>query len=120
MCVRAKQEVDKRLDFIIYRLGFESKVQAPTIGDLATSRFFFTAAEIPEILDLWRRHLPDEVERTIEAAERRQYVAPGASPGMSSTCWGFEVSITGQKSIGTSMLFTVHGLRSSAGIGWNA
>jgi hypothetical protein len=67
---RAGQEVSKRRDTLLYRLGtkFNEKPGLAFHGKLA--HFFFTSPEVLEISNLLRQRLPEEADRIVELARR--------------------------------------------------
>ena len=69
-CVRANQEVAKRWDLALSRIGqrFSEDVDASATG--GTGRFFFSHEEVPGILNCLRERLPEVPEEAVERAER--------------------------------------------------
>jgi hypothetical protein len=67
---RSAQELYKRWDIARYRLGLPVHATISNPRSQAPPRFFFAPADVPDILALWRRVLPDDVERTVDAADR--------------------------------------------------
>jgi hypothetical protein len=66
---RLGQELGKRADYALYRLGV-----SPALGVIGrqpreAARFFFGPGEVQERAASLKKHLPEEVERTIQAAD---------------------------------------------------
>jgi hypothetical protein len=71
IATRSIQAVDQRWDLARYRLGLAAAGLAPLPSERPTAgRFFFASADVPTILEHWRRLDPDAVEQTIRRAER--------------------------------------------------
>jgi uncharacterized heparinase superfamily protein len=66
---RAAQEFGKRWDAVCYRLGARSFDEQPAVVP-QFGRFFFTAEQVPQILDEIRRRLPEEAGRIVALADR--------------------------------------------------
>jgi hypothetical protein len=66
---RSTQAFSKRSDLARYRLGRVPRADALPTGPRTHGRFFFSATEVPKILELWRQLAPDEVADTIRRAE---------------------------------------------------
>lgn len=67
---RGAQEIAKRWDVTLYRLGVRSQGEGLKSLPLAPARFFFGPGDLPLLADLVRERLPREGEQMIERAER--------------------------------------------------
>ena len=65
---RLGQGVDKRADYALYRLGISRGQRGIGSPSREGGKFFFSPEQVPERVALLKRHLPKEVERTIEEA----------------------------------------------------
>jgi Heparinase II/III-like protein/Heparinase II/III N-terminus len=68
---RVQQEVSKRLDLALYRVGARngSSKDLPTGLSTAPPMFFFSAADVTSRISLLREHLPSEVESLLHEAD---------------------------------------------------
>jgi hypothetical protein len=66
---RASQEFDKRRDVLLYRLG-RDPYRGGFEGSNERGRFFCDAGDVPGILEILRRRLPDQAESILARAER--------------------------------------------------
>ena len=62
---RARQEVSKRLDVTLGRIGLQPGRNGLSYGSRSASNFFFSTNEISGRVSLLRKHLPHEVEDII-------------------------------------------------------
>jgi len=67
---RALQQVKKRLDILVYRLGIDPLPPLPVNIAPPTGNFFFNPNELPQIVALLRDRLPDVSARILRRAER--------------------------------------------------
>jgi hypothetical protein len=68
---RLRQQAAARIDFLRYRLGISFEPHVPEDAALAAApRFFFSAAEIPQLCSLVRELFPEEAKAIVERAER--------------------------------------------------
>jgi hypothetical protein len=65
---RILQEFDKRADWWRFCLGLQF-CERPALRD-SNPRFYFDPADVPAILDLLRRRLPEEAEAIVQQAEQ--------------------------------------------------
>ena len=71
---RSRQELSKRADAVLSRIGFDFSRGLVSRGmlrgaNLRPARFFFTTASVEPILDLLRHRLPRQVERIVRQAD---------------------------------------------------
>jgi len=66
---RARQELQKRWDTICTRLGISLVPAAVVPGYSEEPRFFFAASEVPVLVDLLQKRLPDVAQRILVEAE---------------------------------------------------
>ena len=65
---RTRQQVYKRVDLLRYRLNASPSV---TISHHASlPRFFFSSEQLPELTELLRKRMPEEVDRVITRAQK--------------------------------------------------
>jgi uncharacterized heparinase superfamily protein len=67
---RTRQEVWKRADFILYRLGKRPRVRLSSLPSVVDPQFFFSSHQVPELAALLRKRMPNEVNATLSRAER--------------------------------------------------
>src|SRR5215510_7603804 len=67
---RTRQSATKRIDLLKQRMGYSAV--ALTKDRLPTQRgqFFFSAEDLPCLTDLLKKHLPDEVQATVQEADQ--------------------------------------------------
>jgi len=68
--VRTRQEVAKRWDLAVGRIGSHLQAKGYSLLPASTGRFFFSCDDVPVLLDCLRDHLPEVVEDIIARAER--------------------------------------------------
>ena len=68
---RSRQEISKRLDLARYRLGgrFDG-VEGVRSSESREAHYFFSSANVPELIAVMRKRFPAETEQTISRAER--------------------------------------------------
>jgi hypothetical protein len=66
---RLRQGVSKRLDAGRYRIGLPPIRNGSIQNQLTGGRFFFSEADLPEIINLLRKHLNPEFEKIIREAD---------------------------------------------------
>ncbi len=66
---RLGQEAGKRTDYALGRVGI-SLGQGGIGAASASGKFFFSAGQVPERVGLLKKHVPEEVERTIQEADQ--------------------------------------------------
>ena len=67
---RTRQEVWKRADFILYRLGKRPRVRVSSLKSGVDPQFFFSPQQLPELAALLRKRMPNEVNDTLSRAEK--------------------------------------------------
>jgi hypothetical protein len=67
---RARQELAKRQDALLAKLGFDFTRNFRNKSHAQTGNFFFTSDSIDSILMLLRQRLPEQVERIVQQAEK--------------------------------------------------
>lgn len=66
---RLRQEFGKRADYALYRVGVSRAQNGNGLPSREHGRFFFSPGQIQERVALLKKHLPEEVERTIQEAD---------------------------------------------------
>lgn len=69
MRTRARQEIGKRLDVVLYRGGRRPDRNGLRAKSGPPGRFLFSTEELPERARLLRQHLPDEAEAVVKEAD---------------------------------------------------
>jgi hypothetical protein len=68
--VRVGQEIQKRHDLLMYRLGRRSgTIRLNADSKARPGQFFFSGNEVPERAELLRKHLPDEATEILREAD---------------------------------------------------
>ncbi|MCL4524465.1 MAG: heparinase II/III family protein, partial [Acidobacteria bacterium] len=67
---RARQDIAKRRDAMLYRLGRRFEGDAPLAATAAPAHFFFEPGELADLVALYRSRFPDEAKALLERAER--------------------------------------------------
>jgi hypothetical protein len=67
---RIRQELQKRVDAILFGLGIDPLHSEIRRNEHAAGRFFFESEDIPRRLELLRERMPQEVETIIQRAEK--------------------------------------------------
>jgi len=67
---RTRQEVWKRADFILYRLGKRPRVRVSSLKSGVDPQFFFSPQQVPELAALLRKRMPNEVNDCLSRAEK--------------------------------------------------
>jgi hypothetical protein len=70
LCVRGRQEIAKRWDLLLNRLGQGPAMKKQTPTPPASGRFFFTNDDVPVIIRCLREHLPEVADNIIARAEK--------------------------------------------------
>ncbi len=68
--VRTKQEIAKRSDFVLGRMGTQFMRNGCAPWSQGCGRFFFWPEEVPQIVDWLRERQPEMVEEIVEHAEQ--------------------------------------------------
>lgn len=66
---RAAQEVHKRLDFVLYRMGGQPALVRLMASPSRQGRFFFAASEVAERAHALSKNLPDETDEILREAD---------------------------------------------------
>jgi len=67
---RVRQEVGKRIDVGLYRMGVQPALNHYAGGGTSGGAFFFSPTELPDRISLLQRHLPLEMEGVIDEADQ--------------------------------------------------
>jgi len=67
---RTRQEISKRADFILYRLGKRPRVRVSSLQSGVEPQFFFSAPDMPALAALLRKRMPNEVNDILSSAEK--------------------------------------------------
>ncbi|MGD0988178.1 MAG: alginate lyase family protein [Candidatus Sulfotelmatobacter sp.] len=67
---RSRQEVSKRSDVLLARWGIDFVGLEPRLPDASPGALFFSAEQVPDLLQLIRERLPEEAARIVARADR--------------------------------------------------
>ena len=67
---RSRQEVSKRADIVLSRLGFDFLQSMVRTTNVRSHQFFFTAASVEAVLNLLRQRAPQQAEQIVRQANK--------------------------------------------------
>ena len=67
---RSRQEVSKRADVVLSRLGFDFSQSVARPADMKPGRFFFGPESVATVLNLLRQRLPRQAEQIVRQADK--------------------------------------------------